>query len=326
MGTTVKARARRALRRTLPPPLFDAVAERRRSRGDLTTAEFEDYRLLIRDDLLVVEPRDVTRPPSGVYLYGGCDLPSLFAMGPVLGPTSKRTVVVHQPGFRMAMARPDILLQTLRRVPRQLALEVTERMQLTDAYFRPEVFRPTFDTHVKGIGRVEKSAIVFSGGGSIIRPAYRHKEGGFLVDPGARWLRRSDDRISREDREWFANTFESVGRLSMEQFAVDFRVLVAELRQRTNAEIVVLDVLTVEPGVQEHNYQLRRSPEAVRRLEFHLVLEELAEDLGIHVVDVDDALKRAGVREQVDFAHFPVAAYEAVAGHAARVLAEIGVV
>ena len=288
------------------------------------TTELDGVRLQSNDDLLVIDPASTTQPPVNLYLFGGCDLPSLFALGPVAGARLGRRVVVFQPGFRLALCRPDILLQTLQVPPSRDARETIERMRLPRTYFAPELFEPTFDPGVRSLGKLHKDVVVLSGGASVLRVAYRHRESGFLVDPGQRWLRDAN-RISREDREWFAANFESIGRLSVDDLYELLPKVVAELRARCDAHVVVFNTLTVEPGSREHSYQLRRNPEAVRRLEFHLALAELAASGAFHLVDVDDALKRAGIREQVDFAHFPVHAYEPIALAAERVLRRIGV-
>jgi hypothetical protein len=222
------------------------------------------------------------------------------------------------------MCRADILRQSLAKVPLRHTAETIEKMRLGVDYFEPVAFGSSFRTRLRGIGEVPRSVIVFTGGANVVRAAYRHKEHAFLIDPGMAWL-HNKDRLDPAVRSWFTSTFERAGLLPLEQFVEDFSFVVGELRARTGAEVLVFNTLTVEPGGREHNYQLRRNPEAVRRLEFHIAMHELAPKIGYHVVDVDAALKRYGIREQIDFAHFPIHAYHPIAIEGARVLREAGI-
>jgi hypothetical protein len=313
---------KRAARKVLPRGVVSWID---RHRSDLVQrTRFDGFRITARHHSVVIDPDRATEPAIGIHLFGGCDLPALYALGPIIGPSLRQRVVIGSPGRRLTNCRADVLRQTLEEHPPDAIAEVTARLGLSPTYFRPLLFEPTFDVPIRGVGTVEKSVIVISGGASVIRAAYRHKEAGFLVDPGAAWLESSGE-VTRATRQWVAETFERAGRMTVDAFAEDFAIVVKEIKERTTAEVLVFNTLTVEPGVLEHNYQLRRQPEAARRLEFHLAMAELAPKIGFHVVDVDDALKRAGMREQVDFAHFPLSAYQPIAAEAARLLHEIEV-
>ncbi len=64
--------------------------------------------------------------------------------------------------------------------------------------------------------------------------------------------------------------------------------------------------MVVDPRSPTHNYQFVKTAHSVRRRAFLITLAELSRDLDIPIVDVDRLLKRAGIQEQVDFAHFSV--------------------
>jgi hypothetical protein len=316
-------RARDAARRTLPAQLVERWDDWRSPPAPAERTDHDGYSLTTQTGLVVIDPAEPAEPTLGIYLFGGCDLPALFSLAPLVGPEVRRRVIIHQPGDRLPMCRADVLRQTLDDRPARQTVATIENLRLTPGYFAPSLFEPTFRTKLRGLGSVPRSVVVLSGGANVVRSAYRHKEHGFLIDPGTVWL-RNKDRLDPAVRTWFTSRFERVGLISVEQFAEDLTFVVGQLRERIGAEVIVFNTLTVEPGVREHNYQLRRNPEGVRRLEFYLAMHELAATAGYHLIDVDTALKRHGVRDQVDFAHFPLHAYEPIAVEAARVLRETG--
>jgi hypothetical protein len=161
----------------------------------------------------------------------------------------------------------------------------------------------------------------------LVRQLYRHREHGLLVDPGGWWLNRSVDAAlgDPDTVAWFRETFEPLGRLPIDEFADQFRRLVRTVQERTGAHVLVFNTLTVEPRDETHNYQLRRSPEGLRRRRFHLALADLSRELGFHIVDVDRILKREGVTGQLDFAHFPEDQFGPLAAEVQRILTGLGV-
>ncbi len=328
---TLGRRARRLGRRALwtvfgPDSKFERRLIARRYPSKITYEQRDGYRIATGKNVLVVEPDREEGEPLGIFMFGGCDLPSLFALGPQLGAAARRRIVVyHARQPVISMSRADLQLQTLRPLPPATTRETIDRMELLPSYFKPVLFEPEFDTRIRALGTFAKSVVVLTGAANVIRPVYRHKEDGFLVDPGGRWLNRVDDRMAADDMAWFKTNFERVGRMSVDQFRQDFATLVSEIHARAGAEVLVLNALTVEPGSREHNYQLRKSPEVMRRLEFHLAMAELAPQAGFHIVDVDTVLKRTGISGQYDFAHFPPSANEPIAAEAARVLRDAGI-
>lgn len=278
----------------------------------------------------IVQSTATRQPNTGIYLKGACDLPSLLRAGPLLRDRARGTVAVARARGGISYARADILLQTLEEIPPELTAETRERLRLKEEYFTPSLFDPTFTIapHSR-LGAFPKTVVVLSLAPNVVRTVYRHRDHGFLVDPGGWWLNQSYDQVLREqDRvEWFRKSFQSIGRLSVEEFYDLFAKTVTLVRQRAGAShILVYNVLTVEPGDQTHNYQLRKHPEGMRRREFCVALAELSQQLGFHVVDIDRVLKQEGAEGQVDFAHFPTELYTPIAREAVRILRELEVV
>lgn len=258
---------------------------------------------------LAVQSTANPKPKRGIYLRGACDLPGLVSLGPLLRQDARGTVALVDAARAIAATRADVLLQTLDELPLEATKEVSDRLRLRRDYFKPTLFSPTFAIPgFRHLGSFPKTVVVLSLAPNVIRILYRHREHGFLVDPGGWWLSQDLDIVMRDPDQlaWFREHFEQVGRLSLDEFVDLFRTVIRLLKDRAHARhILVFNVLTVEPGDRIHNFQLRRNPEVMRRREFCLALVELSRELGFHIVDIDRVLKREGVDRQVDFAHFP---------------------
>ena len=258
---------------------------------------------------LVVRSTPAPEPRRGIYLRGACDLPTLLSLGSLLRREANGTVALVDAAGAIAATRADLLLQTLDELPAQATKEVIDQLSLRRDYFEPTLFSPTFEIPgFRSLGTFPKTVVVLSTAPNVRRTVYRHREHGFLVDPGGWWLNQDLNVVIRDsDRlAWFRDHFERVGGLSVDEFVELFRTLIQRLKEKAHPRhILVFNVLTVEPGDRIHNYQLRRNPEVMRRREFCLALVELSRELGFHIVDIDRVLKREGVDRQVDFAHFP---------------------
>jgi hypothetical protein len=278
------------------------------------------------DDGLIVESLAEREPRWGVHLVGGCDLAALLEADLDVVRDVRGTMVVQRASVRISGARSDVLLQTLEAHDPGAIAEVTEALSLPRDYFSPVAFVPTFVVPGSDLGAVPVTITVLSAGADVVRPAYRHKEHGLIIDPGGYWLdgeMLSNER-QRQFRSYLAAKFDRIGKLSIDEHRDNFRRLVPELRERTGGDVLVTNVLTIEPGDRTHNYQLRKVPEGARRRQFHIAQAELSAELGYHVVDVDRALKRSRIAGQVDFAHFPREQYPAVAGEAYAALRQAG--
>jgi hypothetical protein len=264
--------------------------------------------------------------PIGIYMKGSCDLASIFACTPMIHEVLDGTCCISREGL-ISDARSDLLLQAVDGVPPEQVAPVVEKLDLPPFYFEPRFLEPSF--RVPGVEiEFPKKVVILSIAADVVRTLYRHREHGFLVDPGGWWLNRSLGSVlpDLQVTKWFQQSFESVGRIPLGEFVANFTRVVKLIQARVGAPILVFNMLTVEPGNPTHNYQFVRKPHWLRRREFYLALVELSRSLAFHIVDVDRILKTVGILEtQVDFGHFPMQAYRPIGEEAFRILRELGV-
>jgi hypothetical protein len=288
-----------------------------------------DVEVQFGPNYLLMRNQAVGGPAKGFYYYGGCDLPSLYQMEPLLRDDLTGSLAMFQQPGGLAATRSDRVVQLLEEGPRPDADELTEKLHLPERYFEPDLFEPTFTVPVRGAGDFPKTVIAFSSASDTIRPLYRRKSTGTLVDPGGWWLNRSADEALGEGDTlaWFKEQFAPVKRPTPEGYTDSFGRVIREVKARCRPKaILVFGTLTVEPSDPTHNYQFRPKAEVIRRRRFRFALQALADQEGFDLVDVDRVLKAAGIDEQLDFAHFPESSFPAVAGDAYRILAARGVV
>lgn len=257
-------------------------------------------------------------------MRGACDLPAVFTAAPLLSTHLAGTVCIFQQGIGISDSRPDILLQSLERLPRQDVVGVTKprpatillhrrshggapNLALPREYFEPRLFEPTFTLPwARWLGTFPKTVVVLSLGAALQRVAYRHRDHGYLVDPGGWWLGSVERALlDRTTVKWFKERFESVGRMTVEEFRTSFAKVVRLVKERTGAHVLVFNGLVVEPNSPHHNYQFIRNNQVLRRRDFDLTLRELSAELDFHIVDVDRVIKEHGFAGNIDSGHFP---------------------
>lgn len=279
----------------------------------------KNYRIVQSD-----EDADARR--VGIYLRGACDLPALLAMAPLVANDIVGTCAISRDPIMISGSRSDLMCQTLGgldTVPQHAIDEVSSALQLGKRYFSSDPFDPTFEIMgASGPETFHKDVIALSTAPDFSRTLYRHREHGFLVDPGGFWLNHSIDSAlgDMEAVAWFNKTFKSIGRLTPDQFSASFGRLVAEMKERTGAHVLVINMLTVDPSDLTHSYRLVKNPDNARRREFTIRLSELSREHDIDIIDVDRVLKLGGVSEQVDFAHFSEQQFGPVAAEVYRIL------
>lgn len=265
----------------------------------------------------------------GIYMKGGCDLPSLFLAAPmIMDSITDGSIAMSRPPISVGSSHTSQILQTLDGISRETVEETCRRLQIKPSFFQPGVFDPTFiPDSMNEFGAFPKNVVVLSIGSDLTRSLHRHREHGFLVDIGGWWLNQSLEKaIDDVDTiRWFKQTFEPVGRVSIPDFQSNMRRIARHLRDELSAELIVFNTLVVEPGKHVHNFQLLTEEHETRKREFNIALAELSGQLGFHVLDIDQVLKRQGVLEQVDFAHFPVEGKMPVAREGFRILKELEV-
>lgn len=277
---------------------------------------------------VISESQEMPEPRRGVVIHGACDLPSIFQAAPLIRRSIRGTLAISKIAPGSGRHRTDMLVQTLSEVPDELTEEVRRVLKLEVDYFKPILFRDTFSVlrHPE-FGTFPRNVVVLSMGPDLTRSAYTHKEHGFLVDPGGWWLNDSMDHVLKDLSvvEWFRSNFKSTGRISVDGFEKGLSTVVSELKS-SGSHVLVYNSLVVEPGDETHNYQLIRNAHSTRRRRFQLVIAERSRALDFHVMDIDHILKTEGVREQVDFAHFPVERMAPIGVEAHRILMEMGVI
>jgi len=262
-----------------------------------------------RRSVVVSESDDFPEPRRGILLKGGCDLPSVFTAAPLMRDGIVGTVAISRHIGGTGGNRSDQILQTLDGLDPDVLAETSEMLKMSDDYFEPTFFSKTFRVPLlPQAGEFPKTLVVLSIASDETRQMYRHREHGFLADPGGWWLNQDLDRVldDLDTVDWFRKNFKRVGRLSVDGFRENNTRLVREIRDRVGAEVMYYNTMVLDPANPTHNYQLVKTAHSVRRREFTIALTELSRDLDFPIVDVDRILKTAGVSAQVDFAHFPV--------------------
>ncbi len=258
----------------------------------------------------------------GVYGFGGGDVWAMAEAGPGLRDNLSASGAAFAQG-RAQYTRSDLILQSWEGVNLDHVAEVTSRLKLDPITFRPDLFEPEFELPgYERLGAFPKDVVVLTISTDLVRTLYRHREHGFLVDPGGFWL-ASDIKDTLGDLEtvkWFGRNFEKVGKIGLEDSMANMRRIIELIRSELGAEVVVFNSLTVDPGRHVFDYKLSHSPHRTRRREFGLALVELAADLDFSIVNVDRIIKGVGVSGLGDFVKFMPMHKRAVAREFVRVL------
>ncbi len=155
----------------------------------------------------------------------------------------------------------------------------------------------------------------------IGRALWRHRETGYLVDPPARW----GDDWPAPKRAWFADRFEPVGQIPVEQWKEKFIRLVRILKERTGAHIIVYNCSTFDPGDRVHNYRGVEGGLGLRAHRFNLALIEISALEGISIIDVDRLIGEAGAgRHVLAPLRYSAGGFELIRAEFLRVLEDIG--
>jgi len=243
----------------------------------------------------------------GVYMRGGCHLALIFPCKSLIHRVLRGTCSILHHGMA-ADSHTGLLLQSLRDdFPQECLAEVISKLSLPPDYFQPRLFERTFTvTGLNGPEEYPKNLVVLDLGPDTIRMIYRHRQYGFLVDPGGGWLNEPLENTLNDLSvvNWFRKNFVKVGQISVEQHFENLAKIITLVKKNTGAHILILNNLTVEPNSTAHNYQFVKNPQTTRRLEFNLALVELSRKLDVFILDADRILKRVGIRSGRDWNHF----------------------
>jgi hypothetical protein len=222
--------------------------------------------------VIVSESDDFPEPRRGILLKGGCDLPSVFTAAPLMRDGIKGTIAISRHIGGTGGNRSDQVLQTLDGLDPEAVAETAEKLGLSDDYFEPTFFSKTFTVpRMRQAGEFPKNLVVMGISTDETRQMYRHREHGFLADPGGWWLNQDLDRVleNKDTIEWFRKNFRRVGRMSLDEFRAANTRMVEEIRTRTGAQVMYYNTMVLDPDNPTHNYQLVKTAHSVRRRRQH---------------------------------------------------------
>jgi lysophospholipase L1-like esterase len=125
------------------------------------------------------------------------------------------------------------------------------------------------------------------------------------------------------DRAWLQSNYEASGLLSVEAAMNNLAATVAKIRERSEVPILIYNLSPIIPGDQIHCYA---GLGETRIHKFNLALEELSENSGISIIDVDTIVARHGADAlKLDAVHLKPQGYSLVAREVVRVLDDLGV-
>ncbi|MEO8487355.1 MAG: SGNH/GDSL hydrolase family protein [Betaproteobacteria bacterium] len=148
----------------------------------------------------------------------------------------------------------------------------------------------------------------------------RHRRDGtlFMANAPATW--------DEGDRRWLHASFERTGLLDADASMRHLGAIVARLRTRTAAPILVYNVSSVVPGDSVHSHEGVGETLATRIRRFNVALADFSARTGASIVDVDAIIARAGAdATKLDAFHLNAEGCRVVAGETVRILEDLGV-
>lgn len=163
--------------------------------------------------------------------------------------------------------------------------------------------------------------VVFSVEPDVCRPVWRQKSTGLRVCPPPGWERD----WSPDQRRLFAELHELEGLVPVEQFRREFSRLVAGIKARLAAHVIVFNCFAFDPRERTRNYAGVPDTIALRALKFNLALIDISTDEGISIVDIDRLLTEVGGESHVaEVFDYSPRACELIRDEFLRVLQDIG--
>lgn len=204
--------------------------------------------------------------------------------------------------------RSDALLEAVGAVPAELAA----RRPALGSYSAASQFSTTlFET--------DADAILLSIQPDLMMPLVRSKRDGYL------FMASGWSEWGQAERSWLRADFEPAPMLDAGQSMRNLEQIIARIRERTVAPILIYNVSAVVPGEQIHSYLGMEDGFSTRIRQFNLGLIDLSQRTGISVIDVDAILARAGAdRLKLDAVHLNAEGCRLVAGEVVRVLGDLG--
>jgi len=147
----------------------------------------------------------------------------------------------------------------------------------------------------------------------------RHRRDGFLFYP------HRNSTWSPEQRAWLREECSAVDFLDVETSMANLARIIARIRERSQATILIYNLSSVIPGERIHSYEGLDELFSTRIRRFNLGLIGLSRETGISIIDVDGLLARAGAeRLKMDAIHLKGEGSRLVAEEVVRVLDDLG--
>ena len=240
-------------------------------------------------------------------------LHSLRLGGAVAWNGINQIVRERHPGWTVRMrhetwTRSDALLEATGAVPAALAARDLD----LDSH-------PAASQFSTALFETDADAIILSVQPDLMVSLVRGKRDGYPLMPSG-WSDWGPD-----ERDWVRANFDPIPRLDAGQSMRNFEQIIARIRARAAAPILIYNVSAVVPGEQIHSYLGMEDSFSARIRQFNLGLIELSQKTGISVIDVDAILARAGAdRLKLDAVHLSAEGCRLVAGEVIRVLEDLG--
>jgi hypothetical protein len=206
------------------------------------------------------------------------------------------------------VARSDALLEARGDVPGSL---LARNLQLDPHSASTQFSQAVFET--------DCDVIALSIQPDVMTRLVRHRRDGYLLYPA------NCETWPAADKQWLRDEFTYLPPIDVESSMRNFETIIARIRGRSAAAILVYNVSAVVPGESIHCHEGLDEILSTRMRRFNVALAELSQRTGISVIDVDAVVARAGAdRLKVDAVHLTADGCRLVAEEVVRVLDDLG--
>ena len=153
----------------------------------------------------------------------------------------------------------------------------------------------------------------------LLNTLARHREDGHMFMPIA------TGDYSPAQREWLARNYEPLPLLSVDAALANFETIIARLRERTDAPVLVFNCSACLSGNSLFSYLGMKDTLSTRIREFNLGLVRLSQRTGIAIVDIDQLFARHGAsRMSNDPAHMTAEGCQIACAEVVRIMEAYG--
>lgn len=171
----------------------------------------------------------------------------------------------------------------------------------------------------RAVFETDADVIAFSIQPDVFSRLARHRHEGFLFYP------HRNSTWSPEQKAWLREEYSVENFLDVETSMANFARIIARIRERSEATILIYNLSSVIPGERIHSYEGLDDLFSTRIRRYNLGLIELSQATGISIIDVDGLLARAGAeRLKMDAIHLKGEGSRLVAEEVVRVLEDLG--